>query len=348
LFPFGGGSAEAPPGVLFGIAGEDKLLLTINPTTGVSDTLLDVEDGWSGVYTITEIEFRDDGSLFVAGGDGDSELFSTNILSYTTKFLGEHDDRGLPGMDFNEDGILYAIHTEGSSDTSSLVIVNQDNADLEYIGKTGYKRIRGLSFSPNGTLYGVGPDWGDTTDILTTIDIETGVATKIGHTGFEKVTALEFGPNSILYAGLGDDLADSLDGGLIRIDPATGAGTFIGLTGAGVLSGLSFFPVLTISTPVTSISKEPNYLPEGLDLAQNYPNPFNPNTTIKFSLDRPAKVSLKIYNIAGQLVKTLFSKQLGRGSHLYNWNAKELASGLYFYQLKAGSHSFTKKAILIK
>lgn len=341
-------SDEAPLGILFGIEADDGLLLAINPESGESDTLTIIYEDDDDIDYITEIEFRQDGTLFIARGDGYAELYTYNVLNYFGKYIGEHDRNGLPGMDFSPDGILYAVHTVSSSDTSTLVIINQDNADLEYIGKTGYKRVRGLSFSPNGTLYGVAPDWADTSDILVTIDIETGTATKIGHTGFNKVTALEFGPDSVLYGGLGDDLGDTLNGALISIDPTTGGGTFIGLTGAHVLSGLSFFPDLTIRGPITSLSGNSNDVPEGLYLAQNFPNPFNPNTNIKFSLDRPTKVSLKIYNIAGQLVKTLFSEQLDSGSHIYNWNASDFSSGLYFYQLKAGSHSFTKKAILIK
>ncbi len=347
--PVYGESAAAPVGVLFGMEADEGLLLTIDPQTGHSDTLFGLTVDDDQIDYVTEIEFRQDGTLFIARGDGYEELFSANILSQQTQFVGDHDEDGLPGMDFGADGRLYAILHDRSSDSSRLVIVNQDNADIEVIGKTGYDRIRGITFSPDGLLYGAGPDTvgGEATDILLTIDPQTGIATKIGPIGFRKVTALEFGPDSILFGGLGDRLADSLDGGLIRVDPATGTGTFIGLTGAEVLSGLSFFPDLTPIT-ISGLSDEISSIPSGLYLAQNYPNPFNPNTTIKFSLDRPEKVSLKIYNIAGQLVKTLFSEQLDRGSHLYKWNAHDFASGLYFYQLQAGSHSFTKKAILIK
>ncbi len=81
-------------------------------------------------------------------------------------------------------------------------------------------------------------------------------------------------------------------------------------------------------------------LPKTYTLAQNYPNPFNPNTTIKFALPEAGRVTLKIYNVAGQLVNTLVNENIAAGYHNVVWNGKNssgqfVASGLYFYHLKA-------------
>ncbi|MCB0305753.1 MAG: T9SS type A sorting domain-containing protein, partial [Calditrichaeota bacterium] len=94
-------------------------------------------------------------------------------------------------------------------------------------------------------------------------------------------------------------------------------------------------------------------IPVAYALEQNYPNPFNPSTTIRFSLAEAGTVSLKIYNVRGQLVKTLLSSSLEAGSHQVNWNGlnqqgSQVASGVYFYHLQAGSFQQIKKMILMK
>lgn len=100
--------------------------------------------------------------------------------------------------------------------------------------------------------------------------------------------------------------------------------------------------------PQTSISNS-NEIIKQFTLFQNYPNPFNPTTTIKYSLSKPLNVLLKIYNIVGQEIKTLVDKRQNSGCHSVIWNAEELPSGIYYYQLIAGDNfTQTKKLILIK
>jgi hypothetical protein len=89
------------------------------------------------------------------------------------------------------------------------------------------------------------------------------------------------------------------------------------------------------------------------DLAQNYPNPFNPSTRIKYSLARNSQVSLSIYNVAGQLVKTLVNETRTAGPHAVTWNGRDdrgapVASGVYFYRLVAGDFTMTRKLTLLK
>lgn len=88
-------------------------------------------------------------------------------------------------------------------------------------------------------------------------------------------------------------------------------------------------------------------------LQGNYPNPFNPATTIAFSVPTTGKASLKIYNAAGQLVKTLVDGTVEAGSHKVLWDGRNdndasTASGVYFYVLKAGEQTATNKMILLK
>jgi hypothetical protein len=89
-------------------------------------------------------------------------------------------------------------------------------------------------------------------------------------------------------------------------------------------------------------------VPTSFSLEQNYPNPFNPTTTIQYSLPFSEKVSLKIFNLLGEEVKTLTDEYQDAGKHSVQFNANNLASGIYFYRLQAGSFIETKKMILIK
>ena len=84
------------------------------------------------------------------------------------------------------------------------------------------------------------------------------------------------------------------------------------------------------------------------DLGQNYPNPFNPTTTIKFSIPQSGMVTLAVYNLLGQKVATLVNTEMNKGRYEYHFDASKLGSGVYFYSLKTGSYSATKKMILMK
>jgi hypothetical protein len=92
-------------------------------------------------------------------------------------------------------------------------------------------------------------------------------------------------------------------------------------------------------------------IPNRYELYQNYPNPFNPVTSIKFSLKETGYISLKLYDVAGQDVKTLIdNKEYENGEHEINVDASQLSSGIYFYRLSANDGKFieTKKMVLIK
>jgi len=76
---------------------------------------------------------------------------------------------------------------------------------------------------------------------------------------------------------------------------------------------------------------------ENYALSQNYPNPFNPSTTIEFALPKDSKVEIKIYNILGVQMATLYSGNQTAGYHQVVWDAATFSSGVYFYVMKATS-----------
>ncbi|NOR43967.1 MAG: T9SS type A sorting domain-containing protein [Candidatus Delongbacteria bacterium] len=97
----------------------------------------------------------------------------------------------------------------------------------------------------------------------------------------------------------------------------------------------------------TSINNE-QWTMDNFILYQNYPNPFNPTTTISFSLKKAEQVNLSVYNYTGQLVTNLVNNITEKGVHEINFDASELNSGIYYYNLETAESSITKKMILIK
>lgn len=104
-------------------------------------------------------------------------------------------------------------------------------------------------------------------------------------------------------------------------------------------------------------SQTSNNIPENFDLLQNYPNPFNPETTIKYQLPEPSEVTIRIFNVTGQVVKIILDEHRPAGYHSVLWDGKDglgnhVSSGVYFYQLRARSskENFieTKKMILVR
>ena len=86
---------------------------------------------------------------------------------------------------------------------------------------------------------------------------------------------------------------------------------------------------------------------------QNYPNPFNLETIINYNLSNPGMVNLSIYNIKGELIKTLLNEKEKAGERSVLWNGKDnyqkqVSSGIYLYKMKAGKYTSTKKMILLK
>ena len=134
------------------------------------------------------------------------------------------------------------------------------------------------------------------------------------------------------------DIVDALVVRNIYINLHTGA--YIG----GEIRGQVFYsfdvPITAVQTAWTS--------PEEFSLEQNYPNPFNPSTMISYYLPSNGFVSLKVFDMLGREVQTLVHEQENMGIHSVKFNGSFLSSGVYFYRLRAGGFTQTKKLVLVR
>ena len=99
---------------------------------------------------------------------------------------------------------------------------------------------------------------------------------------------------------------------------------------------------------ITTSQHSQNALPDNYILNQNYPNPFNPSTTIQYSIPEGGNVSLKIFNTLGEEVAELVNEYQQANTYMVNFNGENLSSGIYFYQIRAGEYTETKKMVIIK
>jgi hypothetical protein len=111
----------------------------------------------------------------------------------------------------------------------------------------------------------------------------------------------------------------------------------------------SYFILDDLSLSGTATAVKPNSnIPKEYNLYQNYPNPFNPSTAIEYSIPKSGLVQLTIYNVLGKKVSTLVDRYEPDGIHHVNFNASNLASGIYFYKLRVNNFTAVKKLMLIK
>jgi hypothetical protein len=116
---------------------------------------------------------------------------------------------------------------------------------------------------------------------------------------------------------------------------------------SGNIASTMYIPVTLHATGPVSVG-EYSGIPTEFTLDQNFPNPFNPATVIRYGLPHAAQVTLRIYNMLGQVVATLATEVQNAGYHRVEFNGASLASGVYFYRLEAGNFVATKKLLLLK
>jgi hypothetical protein len=114
-------------------------------------------------------------------------------------------------------------------------------------------------------------------------------------------------------------------------------------------SGELYFDDIAFSTSVVSFVKgKKSFIPWQFILCPSYPNPFNSSMSIKYVLPKPSLVDISIYDIQGRLIKKLIETTQDAGSHVVQWQAENLTSGVYLYKITTPDYSAVSKCILIK
>lgn len=138
--------------------------------------------------------------------------------------------------------------------------------------------------------------------------------------------------------GNGDDAASSI--------AVNGNDIYVGGTSLGNGTGTSF--ALVKYSPLIGIKRISSVIPVENMIMQNYPNPFNPNTNIRFDVSKYGFVTLKIYSILGEELKTIVSESLAPGKYNVEFDCSDLASGTYFYRINTDYYSQTMKMEVLK
>ena len=121
------------------------------------------------------------------------------------------------------------------------------------------------------------------------------------------------------------------------------------ITNSGFLfAGMDYYGIYKSANKVVTTLNEENTVPSKFELMQNYPNPFNPSTSIEYSVPSNEYVLLKVYDLLGNEVNTLVNERQSAGNYEVNFDASNLASGIYFYRIQSGSFIQTKKLMLLK
>lgn len=138
-------------------------------------------------------------------------------------------------------------------------------------------------------------------------------------------------------------LVDSVSFGEQAPDQAFGRAT----DGDG-LFGVLDKPSPGFSNHIVVSNNEEITLPKSVELGQNFPNPFNPETTIPFKISEAGNVTIAVYSISGQFIKNIVNQTYSAGEYEVHFDASELSSGVYLYQLSTKNTSLSKKLVLVK
>jgi hypothetical protein len=296
-------------------------------------------------------------------GDGTREKADDYALLYA--FLDQHPNTHGCGIYFSGDNLAeeWDDMTSASSQMFKDVyiphtLITGNHADLHRISPYGIGEGAGTGVPPSFGIFDNGPPFGrDTLVVFGACPIinDFDVIAPVGNATLE-----------MCYDPVNE--ADDTNPAVIGLSTVNALGN----PAATVLSGFSFHYIRTdrprgwvdrlehltdilryLFNVLDDWSSVPSHSAFSNSLAQNYPNPFNPSTTIQYSVKDNAHVSLKIYNVAGQLVRTLVDSDMKAGAYQETWNGlsnsgNPASSGVYFYKLVTKDFSMTKKMVLLK
>ena len=284
---------------------------TVTNDTLIEDVAraLDLESGSHTVRIEPSWGYQDFQKVVMKYSDGEVAVELTAPMAETEIVSpGVESAPGEPVEDVPSGFQSVEVPADGSGEISFDL---SDIADGDYLARIFYK-------APSGDATG-------------SVSIGGTMADEISFTGSESTTSTSSGLFTV-------------------VDGEVSNGTQAASTMTLAASGHVQIDYLQLAKRAVSIGdSESLERPNGFVLEQNYPNPFNPTTNINFSLGKSADVQLTVYNVLGQKVATLINNNfMNAGAHTVQFDARNLASGVYFYRLEAGNFTANKQMMLIK
>lgn len=312
----------------------------VDLTWGINDTLLgsSYQDG-----QILKISPSGNVENFAFVGNGAASLFTDNNGDYLVTIN--------PGLAHPSKGSVKRITPGGKVSTfASGGTINKpsgiakDSYGNYYISNLGDGRITKIDKNGNKELFATIPKSGKWTIGYLKLWKGNLYATNISSNSVYKIT---LDGDVELFSGTGSE--GEIDGEVdsakwINPNGMTISGDTLFVTrGIGLTNKLRYI----VDNNATNVDEERS-MNHRIKLNQNFPNPFNPQTVISYVLSMNSKVTLKVFDLQGSEIKTLINRSQPQGIYNVTFNANELASGLYIYQLKAGKFVDSKKMILLK
>ena len=320
-------------------------------------------DGLPAFITSQDYYMADSGQVYLSTDNGgnwaviDTGLFTVNALASSGNAIlvagifGTERSTDNGGTWASSDSGLSYSTGRGLSITPTVLTIQSEGGDL-YAGteSAGVYRSTDGGISWSGNLSGLTKSWPNvivpSTFSIPAVDADS---TEVFCSSLNSYPdGSELGVYAALREGGAWSQVDSgLDGNFTGLlEPAVRA---LAVSDGYLFGGTNGFGVWRVPlSNVTGVESPEAKVPTHFSLSQNYPNPFNPTTQINYSVPKNGFVTLKVYDILGQEVATLFSGVQHAGNYTATFDGGKFASGVYFCRLMAGNVSFTKKLMLMK
>ena len=312
-------------------------LYSVNTQTGGTTVI-----GATGLTQIASLRVRPGTKELIGldpSGSSSCTLLRISAEGQNTQVASTVPFANLKGIAFLDDTTLYTGAFNGN-----IYRVNYNTGVATLVASTGL-RCAGLSINPkSGELWMSVRATSGLLDAIYKVDVVAGTAKLVGQTGLGVATLdIAFDKNGKLY-GLTGNSAQTITNQIITMDTTTGAALKVFPTGTQSLLAIAFDPSSVLGVGSFIAEK----MPTQYSLDQNYPNPFNPTTSIRYSIPKQSHVTLKVYDALGRVVTTLVNDYRQTGNYKVTMDASSFASGVYYYELAAGSFHDIKKMVLLK
>jgi hypothetical protein len=309
------------------------------------------------------VSLSGDGNTAIAGAYGDDSLRGAAWIFTRANGVWTQQGSKIAGLDtvndhgggFGARGARFGTSVALSGDGNTALVGEMNNGPWEYPTGAGwvFTRANGVWTPQGNKLVGsVGPpgidNWGFSAAL--SADGNTAMIGDIYHyiTGQGAI----FTRTSGLWSQLGSSLVGT---GAVYTTVQPGEGYSVALSGDGntaIMGGdydnHGVGAAWVFTRFVASIQELGFELPQQFAVEQNYPNPFNPSTIIRYVLSQRSRVTLTVFNTLGQKVAQLVNGEIDAGHHEVRFDGSDLASGVYFYSIQAGSFVQTKQLLLLR